>query len=78
LLRFTFAALQYDQVSLFVQRNKNSESVMSKQLTLASALSILALSALALFAPATAPANETGATTVAAAPALQAELPLVR
>ena len=50
---------------------------MSKQLTLASALSILALSALALFtsvSPQT--GNETGATNEIAAPAFLAELPL--
>jgi hypothetical protein len=48
---------------------------MSKQLTLASALSILALTALAVFAPAANLADETGATSELAAPALEAELP---
>jgi len=51
---------------------------MSKQLTLASALSVLALSALALFT-ATSPqtGSKTGATNEAAAPAFEAELPLI-
>ena len=48
---------------------------MSKQLTLASALSVFALSALALFATVS-PHTETGATTEIAAPAFVAELPL--
>ena len=50
---------------------------MSKQLTLASVLSVFALSALALFA-AVSPhtANETGAT-IDAAPTFAAELPFV-
>ena len=50
---------------------------MSKQLALASALSIFALSALALFAPHSNALNATGTTTEAAAPALQAELPVL-
>jgi len=50
---------------------------MSKQLSLASALSILALSALALYAPAASRDNETGTTSELAAPALQAELPFL-
>ena len=48
---------------------------MSKQLTLASALSVFALSALALFASAS-PHAETGGTSEVAAPALLAEAPL--
>ena len=48
---------------------------MSKQLTLASALSIFALSALAVYAS-LAPRGETGAASEAAAPAFVAELPL--
>jgi len=49
---------------------------MSKQLTLASALSIFALTALALFASAGTFESKTGATSELAAPALVAELPL--
>ena len=49
---------------------------MSKQLTLASALSIFALSALALFASTGHVGSKTGATNQLAAPALVAELPL--
>ena len=52
---------------------------MSRQLSVASAFSILALSALALFAPGSARLGgdiETGATTEIAAPAFMAELPL--
>jgi hypothetical protein len=49
---------------------------MSKQLSIASVLSILALSALALAAPHYDAGNDTGATAEAAAPALVAELPL--
>ena len=50
---------------------------MSKQLALASALSIFALSALALLAPDFAqPDSKTGATAETAAPALVVELPL--
>ena len=49
---------------------------MSKQLTFASALSVFALSALALFATVSPPSgNETGAT-IDVAPAFVAELPL--
>ena len=54
---------------------------MSKQLSVASAFSILALSALALFAPGSARLsaldNATGATSELAAPAFMAELPLI-
>ena len=51
---------------------------MSKQLSVASAFSILALSALALFAPrSAAPDIDRGATTEIAAPAFMAELPLL-
>ena len=54
---------------------------MSRQLSVASAFSILALSALALFAPGSARigdlGSETGATTGIAAPAFIAELPLL-
>ncbi len=54
---------------------------MSKQLSVASAFSILALAALALFAPGSARLGgadmETGATIEIAAPALTAELPLL-
>jgi hypothetical protein len=53
---------------------------MSKQLSVASAFSIFALSALALFAPGSArlggSKNDTGATTEIAAPAFMADLPL--
>ena len=53
---------------------------MSKQLSVASAFSIFALSALALFAPGSARVSEldivAGATTGIAAPALLARLPL--
>ena len=49
---------------------------MSKQLTLASALSIFALTALALFASAGTFESKTGATAETAAPALVVELPL--
>ena len=49
---------------------------MSKQLSVASAFSILALSALALFAPrAAGPDIETGATIETAAPALMTAMP---
>jgi hypothetical protein len=74
--RFIFVALQYARNRLFVQRNIDSESIMSKQLTLASALSIFALSALALFASTGHLDSKTGATSELAAPALVAELPL--
>ena len=51
---------------------------MSKQLVVASAFSILALSALALFAPrSAAPDIAKGATIEIAAPSLMAELPLL-
>jgi len=54
---------------------------MSKQLSVASAFSILAMSALALFAPGSARlgelGSETGATTGIAAPAFMASLPLI-
>ena len=54
---------------------------MSRQLSVASAFSIFALSALALFAPGSARVseldNETGATTGIAAPAFVAQLPLI-
>jgi len=54
---------------------------MSRQLSVASAFSIFALSALALFAPGSARlsdiGSETGATTEIAAPAFMAELPLI-
>jgi hypothetical protein len=53
---------------------------MSKQLSVASAFSVLALSAMALFAPGSAPVSGTdsdrGATIEIAAPAFSAELPL--
>jgi hypothetical protein len=53
---------------------------MSRQLSVASAFSIFALSALALFAPGSARVSElgieTGATIEIAAPAFMAELPL--
>ena len=53
---------------------------MSKQLSVASAFSIMALAALALFAPGSAHpselGNEAGATSELAAPAFAAELPL--
>ena len=53
---------------------------MSKQLAVASAFSVFALSALALFAPGSARVTEldsdTGATTGIAAPAFTADLPL--
>ena len=54
---------------------------MSKQLSVASAFSILALSALALFAPGSARLSElgnaTGATSELAAPVFSVELPLL-
>ena len=54
---------------------------MSRQLSVASAFSIFALSALALFAPGSARLTEldsdTGATTGIAAPAFMADLPLI-
>ena len=54
---------------------------MSKQLSVASAFSIFALSALALLAPGSARIGEldidTGATIEIAAPAFMAELPLI-
>ena len=54
---------------------------MSRQLSVASAFSIFALSALALFAPGSARVSdlvgETGAATGIAAPAFMAELPLL-
>ena len=53
---------------------------MSKQLSVASAFSVFALSALALFAPVPADmsgASETGATIELAAPAFLTELPLI-
>jgi hypothetical protein len=54
---------------------------MSRQLSVASAFSIFALSALALFASGSARVSglgfETGATTRIAAPAFMAELPLI-
>ena len=54
---------------------------MSKQLSVASAFSIFALSALALFAPGSARVGgldaDTGATTGIAAPAFMAQLPLI-
>ena len=54
---------------------------MSRQLSVASAFSIFALSALALFAPGSARvsnlANETGAATGIAAPAFELKLPLI-
>ena len=54
---------------------------MSRQLSVASAFSIFALSALALFSPGSARVSdlvsETGAATGIAAPALMAELPLL-
>jgi len=53
--------------------------IMSRQLAVASAFSVFALSALALFAPGSARLSDaltqTGATTSIAAPALTAELP---
>ena len=53
---------------------------MSRQLSVASAFSIFALSALALFAPGSARlgdlGKDTGATTEIAAPAFMAKLPL--
>ena len=53
---------------------------MSRQLAVASAFSVFALSALALFAPGAAPRsdarNDTGATIEIAAPAFTARLPL--
>ena len=54
---------------------------MSRQLSVASAFSIFALSAMALFAPGSARVSnlvsETGATTGIAAPACAVELPLL-
>ena len=54
---------------------------MSRQLSVASAFSVLALAALALFAPGSAHLNgqdtDTGATIEIAAPAFMAELPLI-
>ena len=53
---------------------------MSKQLALASAFSVFAMSALALFAPGSARLSgdrDTGATTEIAAPAFSVELPLL-
>jgi hypothetical protein len=54
-------------------------TTMSRQLSVASAFSILALSALALFAPGSARPSEllgeTGATSELAAPAFMADLP---
>jgi hypothetical protein len=53
---------------------------MSKQLAVASAFSVFALSALALFAPGSARVGEptaTGATIEIAAPAFSAELPFL-
>jgi hypothetical protein len=64
-----------------VRRTIKTGFTMSKQLSVASAFSILALSALALFAPGSArlsgPDIETGATIEIAAPAFSAELPLL-
>jgi hypothetical protein len=49
---------------------------MSKQLTLSAVLSVLAMAAFALCAsPSLLPGKETGATTIAAAPAFEASLP---
>lgn len=50
---------------------------MSKQLALASAVSVFALSALALYAPALSRDAKAGATSELAAPAFVAELPVL-
>jgi hypothetical protein len=75
------AALQNGYAALFVRRNMKRVLTMSKQLSVASAFSIFALSALALFAPGSARLSEldsaTGATTGIAAPAFVAELPFL-
>jgi hypothetical protein len=67
-----------------LQRNTNRyepSPTMSKQLSVASTFSIIALCAVALLAPGSARLGggqiETGATTEIAAPAFMAELPLV-
>jgi hypothetical protein len=70
--------LQYDSAHLFLRRQGRNGFTMSRQLTVASAFAVFALSALALFAPGSARLSEiakTGATSGIAAPALTAELP---
>lgn len=65
----------------YVSRVFEQRSTMSKQLAVASAFSVLALSALALFAPGSARPSDAlqakGATIEIAAPAFLAELPLL-
>jgi hypothetical protein len=64
----------------YLHADRKDGSIMSRQLAVASAFSIFALSALALFAPGSARVSDrtkTGATTEIAAPALIAELPFV-
>jgi hypothetical protein len=79
--RFVDAALQNGIAALFVRRTMKRVSAMSRQLSVVSAFSILALSALALFAPGSARLGElvigTGAAIEIAAPAFSAELPLI-
>jgi hypothetical protein len=74
-------SLQKQPARLFVRCNMKRVDTMSRQLSVASAFSILALSALALFAPGSARigdlGSETGATIAIAAPAFMAELPLL-
>ena len=64
-----------------MRRNMKRVTVMSRQLSVASAFSIFALSALALFAPGSAGVSdlvsETGATSGLAAPSFMSELPLL-
>lgn len=48
---------------------------MSKQLSVSAAFSIFAMAAFVLFAPQAPRQSETGATTLAAAPAFEASLP---
>ena len=78
--RLVGAALQYACATLLLQCNID-EIRMSKQLSVASAFSVFALSALALLAPGSAhpsdAADATGATIGIAAPAFLAELPFV-
>jgi hypothetical protein len=71
-----------DSAAYFVQRNTSRDSpTMSRQLSVASAFAVFALSALALFAPGSARLSELyiepGATIEIAAPAFRAELPLL-
>jgi low temperature requirement protein LtrA len=81
LSRLLHAALQTISPRLFVRCNMKRVSTMSKQLSVASAFSIFALSALALLGPGSARVSElgseTGATIGIAAPDFMAQLPLL-